>query len=85
MFTQYVTAPLGGIQQLRGPNFTQFWPPPPRMDKYDKLIVDYSKITTLKLFYYFYFIQDCLEKWNAIPDDTDILMTHGPPLGKLGN
>ncbi|XP_059154721.1 metallophosphoesterase domain-containing protein 1-like isoform X2 [Physella acuta] len=23
----------------------------------------------------------CLEKWNMIPDDTDILMTHGPPLG----
>ena len=23
----------GDIQQLRGPNFTQFWPHPPRMDK----------------------------------------------------
>lgn len=22
-----------------------------------------------------------LEKWNCIPDDTDILITHGPPLG----
>ena len=22
-------APIGGIQQLRGPNFTRFWPPPP--------------------------------------------------------
>ena len=22
-----------------------------------------------------------LEKWNNIPDDTDILVTHGPPLG----
>jgi hypothetical protein len=21
------------IQQLRGPNYTQFWPPPPRVDK----------------------------------------------------
>ena len=24
---------LGVIQQLRGPNFTQFWPPPPEVDK----------------------------------------------------
>ena len=24
---------------------------------------------------------DILEKWNKIPDDTDILITHGPPLG----
>ena len=24
---------------------------------------------------------DCLEKWNQIPDDTDILVTHGPALG----
>ena len=24
----------GGIQQLREPNFTQFWPPPPRVDKH---------------------------------------------------
>eukprot|EP00111_Clytia_hemisphaerica_P001657 TCONS_00004697-protein len=24
---------------------------------------------------------DCLEKWDLIPDDTDILVTHGPPLG----
>ncbi|GFS02309.1 metallophosphoesterase domain-containing protein 1 [Elysia marginata] len=23
----------------------------------------------------------CLEKWDKIPDDTDILITHGPPLG----
>ncbi|CAL1546111.1 unnamed protein product [Lymnaea stagnalis] len=23
----------------------------------------------------------CLEKWDLIPEDTDILMTHGPPLG----
>ena len=23
------------------------------------------------------------EKWNEIPDDTDILITHGPPLGML--
>lgn len=23
----------------------------------------------------------CLEKWNMIPDDTDILVTHGPALG----
>ena len=22
-----------------------------------------------------------LEKWNQIPDDTDIIVTHGPPLG----
>lgn len=22
-----------------------------------------------------------LSKWNQIPDDTDILLTHGPPLG----
>ncbi|XP_002166072.3 metallophosphoesterase domain-containing protein 1 isoform X1 [Hydra vulgaris] len=25
--------------------------------------------------------EKCLEKWNMIPDDTDILITHGPPLG----
>ena len=24
----------GGIQQLRGPNFTQFWPPSPQVDKH---------------------------------------------------
>ncbi|XP_005105670.1 metallophosphoesterase MPPED2 [Aplysia californica] len=23
----------------------------------------------------------CLEKWDKIPDDTDILLTHGPPIG----
>lgn len=23
----------------------------------------------------------CLDKWNLIPCDTDILITHGPPLG----
>lgn len=23
----------------------------------------------------------CLKKWDLIPEDTDILMTHGPPLG----
>jgi len=23
----------------------------------------------------------CLEKWDLIPDDTDVLVTHGPPLG----
>ncbi|CAG5127500.1 unnamed protein product, partial [Candidula unifasciata] len=23
----------------------------------------------------------CLDKWNKIPEDTDILMTHGPPVG----
>ena len=22
-----------------------------------------------------------MEKWNKIPEDTDILVTHGPPLG----
>ena len=25
--------------------------------------------------------EECLEKWNAIPSDTDVLITHGPPLG----
>jgi hypothetical protein len=25
--------------------------------------------------------QSLLNKWNLIPDDTDILVTHGPPLG----
>lgn len=25
----------------------------------------------------------CLEKWNNIPDDTDILITHGPALGRF--
>ncbi|XP_050404566.2 metallophosphoesterase MPPED2 [Patella vulgata] len=25
--------------------------------------------------------QPCLDKWNLIPEDTDILMSHGPPLG----
>ena len=23
-----------------------------------------------------------LEKWNLIPDDVDVLMTHGPPVGE---
>jgi len=27
----------------------------------------------------------CLEKWDKIPDDTDILMTHGPPIGHGDN
>lgn len=26
--------------------------------------------------------QALLEKWNLIPDGIDILITHGPPLGK---
>jgi len=25
--------------------------------------------------------QPCLDKWNLIPDNTNILITHGPPLG----
>lgn len=25
----------------------------------------------------------CLAKWNMIPDHTDVLMTHGPPIGLL--
>lgn len=25
--------------------------------------------------------QDCLDKWNLIPESTDILITHGPPVG----
>lgn len=25
--------------------------------------------------------EKCLEKWNLIPDKTDILITHGPPVG----
>jgi hypothetical protein len=27
--------------------------------------------------------QPIQEKWDMIPDDTDILMTHGPPIGML--
>lgn len=26
--------------------------------------------------------QSLLDKWNLIPEGIDILMTHGPPLGK---
>ena len=26
---------------------------------------------------------ELMEKWNMIPDDTDVLITHGPPLGIL--
>ena len=26
--------------------------------------------------------EECLKKWNLIPDKTDILVTHGPPIGK---
>ena len=26
--------------------------------------------------------QSLLDKWNQVPEDIDILMTHGPPLGK---
>lgn len=25
--------------------------------------------------------QSCLDKWNQIPDEVDILVTHSPPLG----
>ncbi|XP_050300876.1 UPF0046 protein T07D4.2 [Anthonomus grandis grandis] len=25
--------------------------------------------------------KECLSKWNLIPDDTDVLLTHSPPLG----
>ncbi|KAH9514295.1 hypothetical protein Btru_028650 [Bulinus truncatus] len=25
--------------------------------------------------------EECLEKWDLIPEDTDILLTHGPPIG----
>lgn len=25
--------------------------------------------------------EEALQKWNLIPEDTDIIMTHGPPLG----
>ena len=25
--------------------------------------------------------QPCLNKWNLIPEDVDVLITHGPPLG----
>lgn len=25
--------------------------------------------------------ESCLQKWNLIPDDTDVLITHSPPLG----
>lgn len=28
--------------------------------------------------------QALLDKWNQIPDNTDILVTHCPPLGKTG-
>jgi len=27
--------------------------------------------------------KDMLKKWKMIPDDTDILITHGPPYGKV--
>ena len=27
--------------------------------------------------------KDLLDKWNQIPEGIDILMTHGPPIGKL--
>ena len=26
--------------------------------------------------------QACLDKWNLIPEGIDILLTHGPPVGK---
>ena len=25
--------------------------------------------------------EECLRKWNLIPEDTDVLITHSPPLG----
>jgi len=25
--------------------------------------------------------EECVRKWNLIPEDTDVLITHGPPLG----
>ena len=30
---------------------------------------------------YFLFFQECLNKWDQIPDDTDILISHTPPVG----
>jgi hypothetical protein len=27
--------------------------------------------------------EDMLRKWNMIPENTDILITHGPPVGKI--
>lgn len=27
--------------------------------------------------------EEMLEKWNWIPERTDILITHGPPVGKI--
>ena len=27
--------------------------------------------------------EDMLQKWNLIPENTDILITHGPPVGKI--
>ena len=27
--------------------------------------------------------EDMLRKWNMIPDNIDILITHGPPVGKI--
>ena len=28
-----------------------------------------------------FLIQECLNKWDQIPDDTDILISHTPPVG----
>ena len=30
---------------------------------------------------FFLFFKACLNKWDKIPDDTDILITHTPPVG----
>ena len=27
--------------------------------------------------------EDILEKWNLIPETVDVLVTHGPPFGKI--
>lgn len=29
--------------------------------------------------------KDASKVWEQIPDDTDILLTHGPPFGKVEN
>ena len=29
--------------------------------------------------------EEILEKWNLIPSDCDIVITHGPPLGLIIN
>ncbi len=70
---------------------------PMKLDDVDYLCDSATEYEGLKIwgapwtptFYYWYFMKDrgepIKEMWDKIPDDVDILVTHGPPYGILDN